>query len=215
MTQPREIVYVRLSDVRPAATNPRVHDLPTIEAGIEDLGYLDAVVEDARTGRLIAGHGRIEALVQLRAQGKPVPDGILVDDDGEWMLPVQRGWASRDDAAAAAALVGHNKSTENARWNDYGLAALLEQVATDAPALLDATGADEEFLNELLRSVNPERLGEQDPERPEPLPPADPEPGRDAIADDGSIAETEDEHKAKDTVDIICPECGHRLVTRI
>lgn len=211
--QPRAIRYVRLSDVRPAESNPRVHDLPSLKFMIDSLGFFDAIIEDLRTGRMVAGHGRIEALVEMRAEGFPLPDGLLLDDDGEWLLPVQTGWASRDDAEATVALVGHNRINENARWNDYGLAELIESIATETPQMLDAAGVDENFLEDLLRHVNPERLGEQDPDQPERPAKDDTDNAERDGGDDTDDDTAPDERGDRDN--ILCPACGHYFPRRV
>src|SRR5438309_327372 len=80
-----------------------------------------------RNGRLVAGHGRVETLQEAKAAGMDAPDGVRVDGD-RWLVPVVRGWASRNDDEASAVLVASNRLTEMATWDDAGLAALLEQV---------------------------------------------------------------------------------------
>src|SRR5688572_9588756 len=101
----RHITYARLSELVPAARNPKDHDLPSLMASLGRFGWTNPAVLDERTGRLVAGHGRWEACVALRAGGDPPPGGVYLDEDGEWLVPLLRGWQSRDDAEAEAYIV--------------------------------------------------------------------------------------------------------------
>jgi len=50
----RKIEYRRLDAVLPAEVNPKGHNLPLIRESIEARGFVDALIEDQRTGRLLA-----------------------------------------------------------------------------------------------------------------------------------------------------------------
>lgn len=143
-TTPRRMEYMRLSDIPEAEVNPKRHADDQIAASIGRFGFADASILDERTGRLIAGHGRRRDLLRRQAEGKEPPEGILLDDDGEWMMPVQRGWASRSDDDAAAFLVGHNRTTELGGWDDQELVDLLAGIDD-----LDGTGYTEADLDAL------------------------------------------------------------------
>jgi len=136
--------YMRLSDIPEAEANPKRHADEQIAASIGRFGFADASILDERTGRLIAGHGRRRDLLRRQAEGKEPPEGILLDDDGEWMMPVQRGWASRSDDDAAAFLVGHNRTTELGGWDNQELVDLLAGIDD-----LDGTGYTEADLAQL------------------------------------------------------------------
>lgn len=202
---PRRLAYVPLEELRPAVDNgDRIHDLPAVIAAIRDLGFNDPLFTDDRTGRLVSGHGRVEALVQMQLDGMPCPEGIVVDDDGGWLVPVVRGWDSKTDARATAQLLAFNQLPENGRYNDYGLARLLEQVATDDAALLDATGFDADRLDDLLRTVNPERLGDQEDET-DLFPETDGERPDDGKGQPDVLDDEREPHQVE------CPSCGHRF----
>jgi hypothetical protein len=85
---PRWITYVRLCDLLPAIRNPKKHHLPGLIASLERHGWTQPVLADERTQRLVAGHGRMAAAVEMKAAGDSPPEGVLVDDDGEWLVPV-------------------------------------------------------------------------------------------------------------------------------
>jgi hypothetical protein len=145
---PLEIVYKPLDDIVPADMNPKRHDLATIQKSYTRFGYAEAITEDGRTGKLVSGHGRVEALAALKEAGAEPPGGITVVDDA-WMVPVQVGWSSRNDAEAQAFLVAANRLTETGGWDDQSLADLLD-IISKTPQGLDGVGYSQEELADLL-----------------------------------------------------------------
>jgi len=168
---PRWIDYQPISDVKGAERNPKQHS-PELGSAIDRFGFADGVILDERTGRLVAGHGRLERLKLMQEEGQDAPDGIRVLK-GKWLLPVQRGWSSRSDKEAEAFLVAHNRLTEAGGWDDRALFELLEQFEGDDLAGL---GVDETYLGELQERVD--ELNEADLPEGEDTgggePPADP-----------------------------------------
>lgn len=128
-TLPRHIEYRPIDDIKRAARNAKGHDDGLIAGSIERLGFLNPMIEDGRTGLLVAGHGRLEQLQARQAAGEPAPDGVQVRD-GRWYAPVTVGWASTDDKQAEAAGLVLNKASEKGGWNQATLAAML----ADQPA---------------------------------------------------------------------------------
>lgn len=124
----RNIVFRPLAEVQPALRNPKAHDLGAIIASIKRFGFADAVVLDERTGRLVSGHGRCDALAEMQKRGDAAPDGVLVVD-GVWHVPVQMGWASKDDTEAEAFLVAANRLVEVGGWDDSALHAILADLS--------------------------------------------------------------------------------------
>lgn len=145
---PRHIEYRPLDAIIPAARNAKRHD-PLIGDAIERLGFLDPMIEDGRTGRLIAGHGRLEQLKAQKAAGLEPPDGIQVRD-GKWWAPVTVGWASENDRQAEDANITLNRLTERGGWDDSVLAAMLAD--QHDPGLL---GWDADELAALLAESEP------------------------------------------------------------
>jgi ParB-like chromosome segregation protein Spo0J len=60
----RWIDYVPLDEIAEAHRNPKLHDRRGIRASVTRFGFVEPITIDERTGRLVAGHGRLE---QLRA----------------------------------------------------------------------------------------------------------------------------------------------------
>lgn len=136
----RRVEYVRLDDVQLAPRNPKHHDAAGIARSISHHGMGELPLRDERTGRLVAGHGRHAQLADMQAAGKTAPDGIAVDEDGMWLMPVVAGWSSRSDEDAEAYLVGSNHLTVKGGMDDYMLTEILADLA--GANLLEVTGYD-------------------------------------------------------------------------
>jgi ParB-like chromosome segregation protein Spo0J len=135
----REITYVPLATLQEDPRNPKAHDQPALTASLEKFSLIDPIVVDGRTGFIISGHGRREALLAMAARGDTPPEGITEADDGGWLVPVVAGWSSRTDAEAKAALIALNRVGELGGWVDEALLGLLDELAEDEVGL-DATG---------------------------------------------------------------------------
>jgi ParB-like chromosome segregation protein Spo0J len=147
----RNIVLMPLEEVKPAARNPKAHDIASLVASIKRFGFADAVILDERTGRLVSGHGRVEALAKMQADGAPPPEGVRVEG-GKWLVPVQRGWASKDDREAEAFLVAANRLVEAGGWDEAQLEALLRDIARESS--LDGLGLDSDDVERLVRETD-------------------------------------------------------------
>ncbi|WP_433067346.1 hypothetical protein [Dactylosporangium sp. CS-033363] len=139
---------MRLPSIRPAETNPKEHHGDGIRASLVEHGLAESPLLDERTGRLIAGHGRIDQLRDLAAAGGTPPDDVHVDVDGVWLVPVQRGWASKSAAHAKAYLAASNQLTIAGGWDLDALGVMLLDV--DEAGLLDASGFDRSELDAIL-----------------------------------------------------------------
>lgn len=169
-----------MAEVPEAPENPKGHADAELEGSMSRFGYTEPVMVDERTGRLVSGHGRKRALLALQERQQEPPDGVLVGDDGQWLIPVIRGWASRNDYEAQALLLASNRLTELGGWDDQSLANLLEQLSQESEQALEATGFTESDLDDLLAKLGDEVvLAGQDtdaayaesPPRGEPAPP--------------------------------------------
>jgi hypothetical protein len=77
------------------------------------------------------------------------------DFDGDWLVPVVRGVAFNSDAEIEAYLVADNRLTILGGWNEPELAGLLQDLAAQDTALLEATGYDADDLQALLDELTP------------------------------------------------------------
>lgn len=145
------IEYVPLSEVRGAPRNPKDHDQGAIHNSIVRFGFTSPLLLDERTGRLVAGHGRIEALRQMKASGQSAPERVE-QRNGEWYVPVVRGLRFRSDEDAEAYLLADNRLTELGGWDDFRLAEVLSDLA--AADALEGVGWDADEVDELLASLS-------------------------------------------------------------
>lgn len=209
MGDPRTISYVPLDQMQPALRNAKRHNIEAMKHSIRTLGFIDAGVIDERTHRFVGGHGRWEAVVEMYAASEPVPDGIITDDDGQWCIPVQRGWASVDDAAAEAAVLLLNRLPELGGYDHGTLADMLENVNAHMPDVFEVLDYTAEDMDALVAAASAGALGE--PEAPkreyeeDQAEESDPDGSADDV-DDGleDLAGTGDDTGEK----VTCPHCG-------
>ena len=147
-----QTALVDVDTLVPHPDNPKGHDLDQLAVSIRRLGFLDPLVVDMRTGLLIAGHGRREALQAMKKAGEDPPAGVAVDDGGGWQVPVYQGWRSADDNEAAAALIALNRLTETGGWQTGPLVDLLDRLA-ELDGGMDGVGYDSDALDELRRRL--------------------------------------------------------------
>lgn len=157
----RTLTYLPLAALESDPKNPKAHAAQVIDDSIGRFGYIDSIVRDERTGFIISGHGRTQALRHAEARGDKPPDGIRVDEDGVWQVPVLTGWASRSDAEARAALIALNQTTVLGGWDERALLDLLTDLEGQEDGLL-GVGFDDDDLADLR-----ERLADLEEEEPE------------------------------------------------
>lgn len=145
----RTITLIPLPELRDHPENPKTHHPTDIAASYATLGTIDLITRDDRTGYTISGHGRTKALNYLYNAGEPPPEGITVDADGTWLVPVVTGWSSKDDNHARAALVTLNTLTMSGGWDTEGLLATLEVLATQDAELLALTTFTDDDLHDM------------------------------------------------------------------
>ena len=169
----RRVEYMPIAAIEPAPRNPKQHAREAIAASIDRFGVAELPLIDERTGRLVAGHGRLDDLIARRRDGENPPAGVRLGDGGagDWLVPVIRGWASTSDEDAEAYLVASNRLTVLGGWDDEGLADLLSDLQEQDAALLAVTGFTDDDLAAMLA----------EPERTE-LPTAGPGDSRDRAA---------------------------------
>ena len=151
-------------------SNPKDHSIDSIVRSIERFGYVTPGTIDERTGYFAEGHGRTKALAWMKQQGREPPARIDKRKD-DWYVPVYRGVSFNSDSELKAFLVAANRLTILGGWNEPELAALLQDLAAQDTALLEATGYDGDDLQTLLDELTP------------PEPAADPGPQIDRAAE--------------------------------
>jgi len=145
---PLRIKYERLSKIEGNPGNPKAH-ADTIGGSITRFGFAEAIVVDDRTGLLVAGHGRVEALAEMYAQDPAtVPQGVR-EGKGDWLVPVTHGWRSADDDEAMRFVIAANATTIRGGWDETALVRILTEL-NEGPGLA-GVGYDEGDLSELLK----------------------------------------------------------------
>lgn len=145
-----EIRTVPIGKVKPWGRNPRKgHAVDRIVRSIEEFGYLQPVVVQRKTYRLLAGHGRLEALKKSGAKKIPV---IIAD------LP---------DGRAEAFAIADNRAGDLSDWDGSKLADVLGGLEKD---LQQAAGYTEREIENLLEAAMPEAVEDDAP----PAPPGKP-----------------------------------------
>lgn len=121
---------------------------------------------DETTGFVVAGHGRIGALEALKAAGKECPKGIL-EDNGEWLVPVVRGLRFKNRREAEAYLLADNQTTIVGGWDTEALGRILMKMN---PPLQSLTGFTSFEIKGLVSRIT---VG-ADEKQPVPAPPENP-----------------------------------------
>jgi len=166
------VEFVRLSEVVGADRNAKTHSLSEIKASIRRFGFVAPLVRNATTGKLVAGHGRTEALRQLQREKVARPARIEVGPDGEWLVPII-AVPFADKAAEEAYLIADNRLSEiggvdqkiltdiladlrdadalqGVGYSDKEVDALLKAAAKDAPTLAEGFSDEADATMEAL-----------------------------------------------------------------
>jgi hypothetical protein len=145
------VEYVRLDDVRRWPRNPKMHNHALLDESFKRWGFVQPLLLDERSGRLTAGHGRLETLQRAKESGAPPPARVRVDGEGNWLVPVLRGIAFKDDAEAEAYLLADNRLAEIGGWDDAALAAVLRDVSNVS---MEGVGWSDTEVALLMRTVS-------------------------------------------------------------
>ncbi len=152
----RSIEYVSLRKLRADPRNPKAHAGEAIEHSVDRFGFVEPIVVDERTGFIASGHGRVETLTRMRVDKKAAPKGVKVTSKGDWLVPVVKGWESKSDAEAGAALIAFNRTTELGGWVDEALLDLLQEI-DDA----EGVGFDSDEIADLEAAVASAAAGKE------------------------------------------------------
>lgn len=152
--------------------NPKLHDLAALDASFERFGFITPAVVNDTDDLLLEAHGRIEALLTLKASGAPPPPGIQTGPRGQWLIPTVHGiHLSPDDAAAF--VIAANRIGELGGWDQAKLADLLSELNRSSSGLA-AVGFSEADLSRLLEKLDVDwSAGQRDPDEVPEAPPQD------------------------------------------
>lgn len=139
-------LLVDIEKVVPYENNANNGDVDVVRQSIETNGFYGAVIAQAETGTLIAGHTRYEALLSLGATQIPVI------------------WVKVNDVSAARMRIVDNRSTRLGRDDQSLLLEELQRIMeADDALLLLGTGYLEEDM-EAIRALMEEPLDFNDEE---------------------------------------------------
>lgn len=146
--------YVALSHLAQWPKNPKRHDIPGIQASIGRFGYVAPIVIDEKSGRMVAGHGRLEALSELKKAVDKKEEGAerpknVIEKDGEWYVPLLRGNSFKSELEAEAYLIADNRHVETGGWDDDLLRDIMRKFKDDPN--LEAIGWTQHELDLLLK----------------------------------------------------------------
>jgi hypothetical protein len=153
-----KIEYLKLEEIRGWSRNPKDHDLGEIHKAINRFGFVNPLLLDERTGRLVAGHGRVEVLRQMKAAGQSPPERII-EDGGSWLVPVARGVQFNSDVEAEGYLIADNRLTEIGGWKKDELVTVLSDLAAFGSEALDGIGYSGDDLDAMIKDLAPKALG--------------------------------------------------------
>lgn len=144
------IEYMTLDELKRLPNNPKAHDGAAIGGSISRFGFKDPFAMDEKTGFLSEGHGRLDDLVMRCARNEPAPEGIRVNPDGKWRVPVVRGGSFKSRAELERYVVAHNQTTIGGGWGDgQHLAGILKR-ASEANVPMEALGFGTAQVNRIL-----------------------------------------------------------------
>lgn len=145
--------YVPLDKIKKWPRNPRIHS-PRLGKLFEKYGFLKPLLLDEASGRLVAGHGRIDELIRKRDVGEDPPDGLKIIGT-QWRVPVLRGKSFASEKEAEEFLYDDNLSTDEASWVEEEFNDItkdLDLVISDLTTVsdeLDDTGMNIDDLDEI------------------------------------------------------------------
>jgi len=149
------IEYQNLDEIIEADDNPKDHDLGVIYTSIKRFGFNNPIMMNESTGKLLAGHGRLQTLKMMRDNGEKAPDRIKVEKDtGDetieyWLVPVITGISIENVGEAQAYLLADNRITELGGWKPMDLMESLTDII-ESTGSLDGTGYDLDDVETIL-----------------------------------------------------------------
>jgi len=140
------IEYLPLLTLKKWPRNPKEHDLPQLNKSIARFGYVNPIIINESSGEILAGHGRLDALLERKGKAEPCPDGCK-QNGSDWLVPVIRGVELPTEEAEAYA-IADNRIVEIGGYDESLLADVLKDLGDGAGT--EGTGFNEKDIAELL-----------------------------------------------------------------
>lgn len=189
-----QIEMVPLSKLMEWPGNPKEHDLDGLGESFERFGFVEPIVFDELSKRIVVGHGRREKLLAWKQSGKPAPERIEVRGK-EWLVPVLRGVGFRNQHEAEAYLLGSNQLVIKGGYKASALAEMLSRHAEDASGI----GFTTDEIGSIMKKAAKAAQGAFDDANA-------------AVAKTGKVEAIQEPTATLATHR--CPECGHTVVCR-
>jgi len=137
MTENLLSTWIEIGSICAWEQNPRINDhaVDDIMRSIQEFGFLNPIIVQKNSNKIIAGHTRYKASLKLGLEKVPVV------------------FADLDDTRAKAYAIADNKLGELATWDDTILIGLLEELK-DENYELEILGFDELELDDLFNDDN-------------------------------------------------------------
>lgn len=161
--KPVRIEYIPLSTIQGWPRNPKRHDLESLGASVGRFGFVSPLLLDEKSGRLVAGHGRLDVLRAMKERGEVPPDRVQIKND-EWLVPVVRGMHFASEAEAEAYLLADNQVTIAGGWDEDALAGILAGMAEQGKQALDGLGWSADDIEMMLDGLGEDGEPAEDPE---------------------------------------------------
>jgi hypothetical protein len=143
----RKVRYIPTTELKPDPRNPRTHGRAQTQAiakSIKAFGFTAPILVD-KGGRVLAGHGRLEAAKLLELAQVPV---IYLENLTE--------------AQAKAYMLADNKLTDRSSWDDDLLAIHLKELAEIVLDFdIEATGFELPEIDFRIQSLDPSEDGDE------------------------------------------------------
>lgn len=200
--------WVHYGDINPWDGNPNIHPQfqpELIAESIRTFGFVAPVVIWPAKNRLVAGHGRLQAMRLIvetgysyldaagRPQHRPAEPGFVAHGASEAgaVRVIYHDFPS--EAAANAYALADNEIAKRAIWDDEKVAELIRSLEQDESfAALHAIGFPQAELEAMLHELPPEPVG-----APPPITAPDPGPSPSGSA--------EPSNKTATLVDLVIP----------
>lgn len=156
----KELQLVAIKDLKKAQVNPRVHQqeqIDLIKKSIEQFGFTSPILVD-EDRNVIAGHGRLRALSQLKEEAAPciIVEGLNEEQKRALLIAdnkiaeVYNGWDEELLKAELKALDNYNYSLEDLGFSNLELNRLfkesnkalndIENALPEAPTMMSFDG---------------------------------------------------------------------------
>lgn len=143
------VQYMALGRLEGLPRNAKLHDDAGLLGSFRRFGFTQPILIDEATGTVVAGHGRIENLAALKAEGAAAPARVEVRKT-DWYVPVIRGVGFKTAAEAEAYALADNQLTVAGGWDE----AVLAEIFQDLGELRDGLGFDPDYIDQVIREYS-------------------------------------------------------------